>query len=204
MVDFSCVVLAGGRSVRMGSDKRSLSVGGKSFLEIAVEKARSVSDDVLISLGNPEQAKSVSLKERIVVDSERNKGPLFALSTVLRHCRREYVALLPVDAPLLNPAIYGVMDALLIENPESEGLMPLGPDGPHPLFGMYNVSAFERACKNAVSTGETSVMEGVSRLYHARYIDVEEFRSVDPKLLSFHNVNTPMDFECLMEIVDER
>lgn len=204
MTDFSCVVLAGGKSVRMGRDKRELILGDKSFLEIAVKKAHSVSDDVLISLGSSEQANDVSLKEQIVVDVEINRGPLFALSTVLRHCRHEYVALLPVDAPLLNPAIYIAMDELLIRHPGYEGLIPLGPDGPHPLFGMYNVSAFERACENAISRGETRVMEGVSRLDTVKYIDVENFKTVDPKLLSFYNVNTPRDFEYLMEIMDEQ
>jgi hypothetical protein len=36
-----------------------------------------------------------------------------------------------------------------------------------------------------------------------KILDLDEFISVDPKLLSFHNVNTQADLDRLMEKMDE-
>ena len=38
--NFSMIVLAGGKSSRMGTDKADLTIGDKTFLQIQIEKGR--------------------------------------------------------------------------------------------------------------------------------------------------------------------
>lgn len=200
MPELSCIVLAGGKSTRMGSEKRELEIGGKSFFEGAVEKARKISKDIIISFGDEGQIKGDSKDATLVVDEERERGPLFALASSLKRCKGSYAAVLPVDAPLLNPDIYGRMAEEIEKDPTIEAVVPRNDDGPQPLYGIYGVSAFLSACNKTITRGGESVVEAISALKKVRFIDVEEFRKIDPKLLSFHNVNTPKDLKVLEEI----
>ncbi|MFQ5800129.1 MAG: molybdenum cofactor guanylyltransferase [Candidatus Hydrothermarchaeales archaeon] len=199
MLELSCIVLVGGKSTRMGSDKRELEIGGKSFFEGAVEKARKISRDIIISLGDAGQVKGDFKDATLVIDEEKGRGPLFALASSLKRCKRSYAAVLPVDAPLLNPAIYRRMAEEIEKDPTIEAVVPRSDDGPQPLYGIYRVSAFLSACNKTIARGGESVLEAISALKKVRFIDVEEFRVIDPKLLSFHNVNTPSDLKVLEE-----
>src|SRR3990172_5857725 len=178
MVSFSCIVVAGGKSTRMGMDKRSLKLREKSFFEIAVENARKVSSNVIISLGSKDQIEDDMEGVEVVFDEEKERGPLFALVSSLKACKKEYAALLPVDAPLLNPMVYERMAAEIEQNPRLEAVIPRSPHGDEPLFGMYNVQVFLKACRETIAKGEESVAGAVSLLKNVRYLDLEEFRAV--------------------------
>jgi molybdopterin-guanine dinucleotide biosynthesis protein A len=204
MAKLSSIVLAGGESRRMGLDKRKLSLFGKSYLSLAVDKAQEISTDIIVSLGNERHDSESFEGVRVVFDDEKNRGPLFALLTALRHCRMEYVALMPVDAPLLQSEIYKPMIALIKEDPSIDAVVPKGVRGSEPLYGIYNVKSFREACNEAVENGFERVQDALGYLKNLRFIDIADLRSFDTKLLSFHNINTPLDLELLMEKVDEK
>jgi molybdopterin-guanine dinucleotide biosynthesis protein A len=204
MLELSCIVLAGGRSVRMGIDKRELELGGKSFFDMAIEKAHTISEDVIVSLGEENQVKENYGDLTVVIDEEKERGPLFALATSLKRCKEDYTAVLPVDAPLLNPGIYGIMTEEIEKEPYLEAVVPRSPEGSQPIYGTYRVSSFLTAIKETISAGGDSVVEAISALKNVKFIDLEVFRTVDPKLLSFHNVNTPYEMEVLEEVFHER
>jgi hypothetical protein len=47
-------------------------------------------------------------------------------------------------------------------------------------------------------------MDAVNSLKNVKILDIYEFIAVDPKLLSFHNVNTQPDLNRLMENIDDK
>jgi len=197
MLQLSCIVLAGGRSERMGRDKRELRLGCKSFLELAVEKAGQIAGDVIVAVGDERQGEGVE-GARKVVDEQRHRGPLFGLATALKACRRDYVAVLPVDAPLLNPGIYRLMAGEVERTRGLEAVVPLGPSGPEPLLALYKVKPFLKACERAIAEGGERAMDAVERLRQVRYLHADMFKAVDPELLSFRNINTPEDLRALL------
>jgi molybdopterin-guanine dinucleotide biosynthesis protein A len=203
MVEISCVVLAGGKSTRMGRDKRELMIGRKSFLEIAVEKAKKISSDVVLSFGDESQEKMDFEDVTVVVDEIKDRGPIFGLYSALKKCKSEYTAVIPLDTPLLEPSIYSRMLAEIEKNLEVEAVIPRSPLGLEPLMGVYQTQVFLSACENAIKNGIERVMDVVSSLKNVKILDLDEFISVDPKLLSFHNVNTQADLDRLMEKMDE-
>jgi molybdopterin-guanine dinucleotide biosynthesis protein A len=202
MVEHSCIVLAGGLSSRMGNDKRKLRIKGKTFFESALEKARDISSDVIISLGNEEQVKKAVEGVTVVFDEEKNRGPLFALTSSLKHCKKQLTVLMPVDAPLLNPDIYKTMVDKIERDRSIVAVIPKVFSGPEPLFGVYQTAPFLSVCQMAIKRGDESVMDAINLLNSVNFIEMDEFKDIDPKLLSFHNVNTPFDLERLMEMID--
>jgi molybdopterin-guanine dinucleotide biosynthesis protein A len=185
----------------MGRDKRKLRIGGKSFFEIAVENARSISDDVIVSLGSESQAQGL-VDVRFVVDEEKRRGPLYALASTLKKCEKDYVAVLPVDAPLLKTAIYRLMKSTLERDSLLEAVIPLGATGPEPLHGVYRTESFLFACESAIFSGKERVLDAVKNLENVRFLELKEFLKVDPKLLSFLNINTPSDLKKLKRNLD--
>jgi molybdopterin-guanine dinucleotide biosynthesis protein A len=203
MVEFSCIVLAGGKSRRMGRDKRELMMGRKTFLQIAVEKAKKISSDVVLSLGDESQDKMDFEDVTIVIDEVKDSGPLFALASSLKSCKKDYTAILPLDAPLLEPRIYDRMALEIEKHPNVESVVPRSRMGLEPLTGIYQTQALLSACENVIKKGGERVLDAVSALVNVKSLDIDKFKSIDPKLLSFYNVNTQADLDRLMEKIDE-
>jgi molybdopterin-guanine dinucleotide biosynthesis protein A len=202
MVELSCIVLAGGLSSRVGNDKRMLRIKGKTFFESALEKAREISSDVIVSLGDEGQVKKTIDGVTLVFDEEKKRGPLFALTSSLKHCKKQLTILMPVDAPLLNPEIYKTMVDKIERDPSIEAVVPKVFSGPEPLFGVYQTTPFLSGCTMAIKRGDESVMDAINLLSSVNFIEMGEFKDIDPKFLSFQNVNTPFDLERLMEKID--
>jgi len=202
MVDLSCIVLAGGKSTRMGSDKRVLKIGGRNFLEIAFENAGRISEDVVVSLGYEGQSNQDFKDATVVFDDLKERGPLFALKTALSSCKSKYTAILPLDAPMLNIKIYARMLEEIKGHSDVDGVIPESYKGAEPLYGVYRTESFLSATRKATENGFQRVQDAINLLETVVRLDIEKFRGVDPKLLSFHNVNTPFDLERLMETID--
>ena len=97
--DCAVIVVAGGKSTRMGTDKRMLLLGGKTFLRTTLEKALSLSDEVILVSTDPVEAIS---GVRVVFDQEKDKGPLMGLYTGLLEMTKERALVLPCDMPFIS------------------------------------------------------------------------------------------------------
>lgn len=95
--DFSMIVLAGGKSSRMGADKADLCLKDKTFLEIQIEKGRQLGiEDIQVS-GYRRNKCSCPITE----DRFPGKGPLGGLEACLRKAKHEKCLVLSVDVPLV-------------------------------------------------------------------------------------------------------
>ena len=100
IADFSFILLAGGRSRRMGRDKAGLPFLGVSLLEHQLEKARMLGvDDILIS-----GARFHGEGARTIADELADRGPLGGLAACLTQAKRPHCIVLTVDAPLIPAA----------------------------------------------------------------------------------------------------
>lgn len=92
---FSALILAGGKSSRMGQDKALLNLNGQSLLEHMQQLARdSGASEVLISRNQPGYIADGA--------SAQAQGPLSGILAALAHCRSPQLLVLPIDTPLLS------------------------------------------------------------------------------------------------------
>ena len=80
------VILAGGKSTRMGRDKLFLRIGEESFLERIFNNAVFVFDKIIFSTDTEEHGKeilSVIPDAAVIVDRYKDCGPIGGLLTVM-------------------------------------------------------------------------------------------------------------------------
>lgn len=103
---YSLLLLAGGKSARMGTGKAELLYEGKTFLAHMLDKARQLGIAQFYISGYDARREDV----RTVWDRFPDRGPLGGLHACLKEVATPYCLVLPVDAPKLPVEI---LEALL-------------------------------------------------------------------------------------------
>jgi molybdopterin-guanine dinucleotide biosynthesis protein A len=172
---FAGIVLAGGRSSRMGRDKALLVHGGATLLDRAVALLRdSGAAQVLVSGERPAHGG--------IGDRVPGQGPVGGIASVLARCGGDAILVVPVDMPDLDTTMLRpLVDAL--------SAAPAARYSPHPLPWAARVDGGLRAALDrllAERPGGPSM-----RALHAAVggIDLEP---PDPSRL--RNLNTPQDW----------
>lgn len=101
-VTFSAVLLAGGRSSRMGSDKALLPVEGRPLWQRQVEVLRAAGARQIFFSVRPEQD-WVPADVKVVRDAVPDAGPLAGIASALALCSDGHLAVLAVDLPRMDP-----------------------------------------------------------------------------------------------------
>ena len=186
------VALAGGRSVRMGRDKAQVVLHGMTLLELAMASLLQVCHAVMV-VTSPEGLaiqQPAARGARLICDVEPGRGPLGGLYSGLRAAATEYVLLVGCDTPFLQPAL---LRAVVQASVGREAALPLLDGVPQPLHGVYS-----RRCLPAIeallASGRPGLRDLLPRI-DVRYLEKDEVEAVDPRLLSFFNVNTEAELE---------
>jgi molybdopterin-guanine dinucleotide biosynthesis protein A len=148
---FTAVILAGGKSSRMGRDKAFLQFQGKPLIEHALQVVRDAgAGEVLIS-GRPEQDFS-ALSCPVLLDVTPDCGPLGGIEQALSAASHPLVLVLAVDLPQMTPAflqcLYGEIGDTVERVPTTGsalGAVPVLSGRPEPLAAFYPKKAHPTA-----------------------------------------------------------
>lgn len=109
MKSIGTVVLAGGRSSRMGTDKAILPFGSKRLIEHVIDVSRKVSSHLIVTFNKDQYIlpKLLNLESQIDItwDSEQGRGPLQGIADSATKMKEsvDYYYVLSCDLPYLNP-----------------------------------------------------------------------------------------------------
>jgi molybdopterin-guanine dinucleotide biosynthesis protein A len=104
----NAIVLAGGNSIRYGSNKALIKIEGKYLIEKVILPLRKVADKIYV-VGNERTDYSFLKKVEVLQDIIPNKGPLGGLYTGLKFSDTEYNLLVATDMPNLTIDYYNFM-----------------------------------------------------------------------------------------------
>ena len=97
---FSGIVLAGGKSKRMGVDKRYVMFSGMNLLELSIKRLKGITEEVLVVIGEEE---NLDIEDaRFVLDVEKDRGPMVGIFSGLYEMKNLYGLVTPLDTPLLT------------------------------------------------------------------------------------------------------
>lgn len=196
MADVSAVVLAGGKSQRLGVDKTLLRLDGVWLLQRIVQQMGTLSTDVLVVANEPQ--KLASLGVPTVSDREPGVGPLAGIAAGLTAMRSQMGLFVACDMPLLSRPLLRYMIRLA---EDADVVIPRNRNETEPLHALYG--------KNCLDPISVSLEQGRRRVIYffdrvrVRYVDPEEVSAFDPLGLSLFNINRPEDLARAGQLLSE-
>jgi len=201
MSEVAGVVLAGGRSTRMGRPKANLEWHGSTLLHrVTGIVGRAVEGPVVVVRAPDQELPELPPGVRVVEDAAEGRGPLqglaAGLAAVAGDAEVAYVS--STDVPLLHPAfVRAVVRAAA--DPDVDVALPVVHGFRHPLGAAYRTSLVEAVerliaedrMRPAFLFEECRVRE----LSEDDLLRDHELAEADPELLSVLNVNEPDDYE---------
>lgn len=189
---FSAVVLAGGKSSRLGTDKALLCVDGEPLISWLPARLAGWFADVVVVVDRPGR---YDVPWRQVVDAVPDAGPLAGIAAGLAAISTPAAFVCACDMPLLRPALLGLLCAALGEGidvaiPERDGRL-------EPLCAIYRATCLPTA-RDLLSAGKRRA-NGLAEALPRRVLTEPEWRAVDPEADSFRSINTPDELSALTE-----
>ncbi len=183
------VLLAGGKSRRLGEDKRFVTVGSTTLLDRCRSNLLATFAEVLIVTAQD----STPLDEqgcRVHQDLIPECGSLGGLYTGLYHASCERIFVAACDMPFLNER----MIRLFIErDPEADVVMARLPHGLQPLHAVYSKAVLP-ALEQRARLRQLRIQDLVDEpSLKVTYVTEKEWVQIDPSSKTFYNVNTPAD-----------
>jgi molybdopterin-guanine dinucleotide biosynthesis protein A len=189
----TAVVLAGGQSRRMGQDKSSLPLCGRTMLEHIVNQLRPHFDEILIS--RADSAGQGPPGTRIVADKVRDSGPFMGVVSCLEASSNDLNFIIPCDQPEVD---LDLVVQMLRTAEEFDGVVPMtGPSLYEPLFAVYRKSVLGPA-KKLLAAGERRIVNMYPHC-NIRFVSVPN----DPQRI-VRNLNTPADYRRFREQFEGR
>lgn len=181
------IILAGGESRRMGTDKAFLEIAGKPLIEHVLRVFLERFDQTIIVTRAPERY--AGLYAAVVRDALEISGPLTGIYTGLIYARTERVFVTACDMPYLNPRLIAYMEQ---QAGEFDAVVPMTEGRPEPLHAIYHRRILPHL-KTLLDQGELKVSQVLDRL-QVRRLSAEEIAQFDPQGRSFVNLNTPQEY----------
>jgi molybdopterin-guanine dinucleotide biosynthesis protein A len=187
--DLCAVILAGGRSSRMGMNKALLDFGGKPLIAVLVDRIRPLTKQILISSNDSSCYEFLDLP--IIADRFRGHGPLAGLHSAMLWNKSLFYMALACDLPNLQIRLLRKL-ALLAEG--YDAAIPRTSDGvAHPLCAVYSRTCLP-ALEDSLLKGTNRVLTVLESSLSIRWVDPDEGQFKDDDLA---NINTPEDLQRL-------
>lgn len=184
----TAVILAGGKSSRMGRPKAWLPFGPETFLQRAVRLVCDACDEILIAAAPGQDLPPTPA--RIVRDDHPGLGPLAGLEVGLREAANDLCFFTSCDVPFLRPDVI----RLLARHAPGHDIVAVRWEGRvNPLHALYRRSVLPHV--RALIEQQRLRPVYLFDLAPTRILEEADVRAVDPAGDSFDNVNTPEDYE---------
>lgn len=184
------VVLAGGRSRRLGRNKAFLPFGGRPLLHIVCERVAQVCPQVVVATSARGMPGEAPTGVEVVRDEKPGQGPLAGMQAGLRAAAFDYAFVLACDMPFLSPSLLQYMADL---PRDYQALVPEWQGRRHPLHAIYS-----RTCLPVIDylldEGQKSVGELLAQV-NVRLLPEGEIRPRDAAGLSLFNLNDAQDLK---------
>lgn len=189
---FSAVVLAGGRSTRMGTDKAFLRVGNDLLIERQLRCLRESGATELLISGRVEVDYS-SFEATVVNDEFPRAGPLAGVAAALKGSSSCLVFVLAVDMPRMTPAMIG---RIISRCKDSGGCVPVDGHGLQPLGAAYPISLLPLA-EDLLQAGRCSMQEFVRQAISEGLIQTLQVEQAEHNC--FSNINFPHEWAAISD-----
>ena len=191
--DVCAVILAGGQSSRMGSNKALLEIGGRPLISILIDRILPVTDRILISSNDFSSYRFLDFP--VIPDQFAGHGPLAGFHSAMTRNICSLYIMLACDLPNLKTPL---LQSLVSLAEGYDAAIPRTLDGlAHPLCAVYRRTCLP-CVEQALQRGANKVIEVLfENSLAVRWVGPDEGKFEDADLA---NVNTPEDLRNLRDV----
>ncbi len=186
--DISAIILAGGKSSRMGVNKALLRLGGRSIVEIIIDKLADIFEEIIVTTKSKDLYSP--LKVKVVEDMSADYNSLLGIHTGLLNSDNFYNFVIACDMPFLNPPLIRYM---IKQRIGYEVIIPKIDEHLEPLHAIYSKECL-KPIEGLLSNGDLKIINFFPQV-RVRYISRDEIICFDPEFKSFFNLNTSEEYE---------
>lgn len=181
-MDVTAVIMAGGKSRRMGRDKSMLMINGEPVIKRIFEQLRPHFSQILVS--SDDVSRYSFLGVSVVPDEDAGKGPLMGIASALRVSASEINFVIACDIPKVDISFVRQM---VRKSKGFDAVVPqAGPEQYEPLFAVYKKSVL-RAIDESIILGDYKIVEPLKKC-KVNYIEL-------PYAEKIKNLNTMKDYQ---------
>ncbi|HYE81778.1 MAG TPA: molybdenum cofactor guanylyltransferase [Clostridia bacterium] len=192
----TAIILAGGKSSRMGFDKQFLKLRDKYLIEMIAEKLEKLFKEIIIVTSRPEEYRKYGF--RLVEDEVRDFGPLAGIHVGIKNSTSTHNYIVACDMPFINPGyLEYMMELIKLHDYKVDGVITRLGEWIEPFNAFYSKGLIDRI--------EANIREGKRQINlllkdsNVLYVSEAEARKFSPDWEMFTNVNTLKDYKSLME-----
>jgi molybdenum cofactor guanylyltransferase len=192
ITDVTGILLAGGKSRRMGEDKRFLVVGERTLLERSCAVLRDLFEQVCVVIAQDGPDLQTEVPFPVLRDLIPNLGSLGGLYTGLRQATTQHIFLAACDMPFLNSNLVHYMieckkDVDIVMARWEQRLQPT-----HAVYGRRCLPILDEM----ISRHDMKIQNLIANpSLRVQLLTQLELNRIDPEGRSFRNINTPADLE---------
>jgi molybdopterin-guanine dinucleotide biosynthesis protein A len=183
--NIEAVILAGGKSSRMGSEKGLVLFNNIRFIDRIVETLQEVFEKVSI-ISNTNQYNYLGFP--VFEDEIKDKGPLAGIYTALKNTTLRKIFVVSCDIPFISADL---LRFICVKSIGYEITVPSHQSKTEPLCGVYSLSCKDKL-KLKIINNQLSVNEAIYR-FDTNVVDISNEPFYTSFLLS--NINTPQEVQ---------
>lgn len=186
----AAIILSGGKSSRMGTNKALLKINEKTNIERISDRLKPLFDDIILVTNDLEQYEFLGLK--IVSDQFPGMGPLAGVHAGLKASEYETNVIVACDMPFVSGEL---AQALVDKSSDYDAVIPVINGKQQPLFAVFQKRAAIEVeqCIKQERLRMKHLLDRLNVLYVTEK-DLEINRSLDLERV-FFNMNHPNEYE---------
>jgi molybdopterin-guanine dinucleotide biosynthesis protein A len=194
------IILAGGRSSRLGQNKALQVIEGKSLIQWVVDRLAILSTEIIIATARGKTIPcSSSVKIKTVADIYPGKGPLVGIYSGLIASSSSQAIVVGCDTPFLSVGLLEYMTQICST---FDAVIPRLKNELEPLCAVYSKNCLD-LIQGLLKQDERQIRKLFS-MVKVKYIEEDEINRFDPEYLSFFNVNSQADLDRARKLAAEK
>ena len=194
------IILAGGKSLRLGRSKFLEIIEDKSLVQWVVDRLAVLSTEIIIATARGEAIPCSSAVEiKTVADIYPGKGPLAGIYSGLMASSSPRAIVVGCDTPFLST---GLLEYMTQTSPTFDIAVPRIKDKVEPLCAVYSKNCLA-PIQDLLERNELQIIKLFS-MVKVKYVGEDEIDSFDPEHLSFFNINSQDDLTRARRLATER
>jgi molybdopterin-guanine dinucleotide biosynthesis protein A len=195
MMRITGVILAGGKSRRMGRDKAFLPFGLGVLIERVIEVLQQATDELLLITNTPDQYRRFGLP--MASDVIPDAGSLGGIYTGLVYSHTPYSLCLACDMPFVKPEFLHFLSETAAD---ADVVIPKNAEDFQPLCALYS-QACRDPIRQKIAAGQLKIT-GFFDQVRVRVIEGDMLARYDPHDVMFFNANTPEEYAHAQQMLE--